>query len=224
MVALSIHILVVIGFTVRILLREDLGATTRLAWFMVITVVPAIGSITYFLFGEINLGHTASKRIAEVTQRVHTIGRELFPANQEPISTIPDRFVPTFDYSRSINGFPAVSENRIELMPDAQTARDRLIDDIENAKRQVHVLYYIWLEDETGTNMARALMRAAKRGVTCRAMARWVGFAQPDKISALARDAGCGCPAVCGPSNQQPGCNPVQEPTGSAKPSQDLGD
>ena len=37
------------------------------------------------------------------------------------------------------------------------------------------MLYYIWLQDQTGTNVANALIRAAKRGVECRAMADALG-------------------------------------------------
>ncbi len=175
MIPLALHVLIVISFSIRILLRDDLAASARLAWFMVISVLPGIGSVIYFLFGEVDLGQTASKRIAAVTQKVHAVGRDLRPQDDDPIDRIPDRFVPAFTYSHSINGFPAVSGNAVELMPDAQTARDRLIADIDNAQDQVHVLYYIWLDDETGTNTAQALMRAARRGVTCRAMADGLG-------------------------------------------------
>lgn len=175
MFALTLHLLVVISLSLRILLREDLAATTRLAWFMVISVLPAAGLILYFLFGEVDLGHTASKRIASVTQKVHAIGRELQPTQNDPIQQLPDRFAAAFSYSQSINGFPPVSGNAIELMPDAKTARSRMIDDIDAAQEQVHVLYYIWLDDETGTRTAQALMRAAKRGVTVRAMADGLG-------------------------------------------------
>ncbi|MDX1786671.1 MAG: cardiolipin synthase, partial [Psychrobacter sp.] len=38
-----------------------------------------------------------------------------------------------------------------------------------------HVLYYIWLVDGMGTATAQALIRAAKRGVTCRAMVDGMG-------------------------------------------------
>ncbi|MEP3333626.1 cardiolipin synthase [Sedimentitalea sp.] len=175
MLALALHILIVIAFSIRILLRDDLAATARLAWFMVISVLPVFGSVLYFLFGEIDLGHTASKRIAAVTKKVHAVGRDLQPKEHDPSDQIPDRFVPAFSYSHSINGFPPVSGNAVELMSDAQTARSRLIEDIDAAREQVHVLYYIWLGDETGTNTARALMRAAKRGVKCRAMADGLG-------------------------------------------------
>jgi cardiolipin synthase len=46
-----------------------------------------------------------------------------------------------------------------------------MITDIDAAHDHVHLLFYIWLPDESGKRVAEALMRAAQRGVTCRAMA-----------------------------------------------------
>lgn len=175
MILTTLHILIVIGLTVRILLRDEIAPNTRLAWFIVIAAVPFGGSILYFLFGEANLGYSVSDRIAEVARQTkgHRAALDVHPGAPPP--EVPDRFRPTFDYSTSINGFPRVSGNLVELMPDASTARSRLIDDIDAARDHVHVLYYIWLDDETGTNTAQALIRAAKRGVTCRAMADGMG-------------------------------------------------
>ena len=68
MLALSLHLAIVTGFTLRILLRDELAPTTRLAWFMVIVVLPVFGSVIYFLFGEVNLGRTQTDRISEVSR------------------------------------------------------------------------------------------------------------------------------------------------------------
>ena len=55
-------------------------------------------------------------------------------------------------------------------MADAAETRSRMIADFDAATDHIHVLYYIWLVDGMGTATAQALIRAAKRGVTCRAM------------------------------------------------------
>lgn len=175
MLVLSLHILLLAGFSLRLLLRDDLAAATRLSWFMVILVLPFFGSLIYFLFGEANLGYSTRDRIAEVAHSVHGHAAELFGTGASALHALPERFRPAFLYSQSINGFPPVAGNAAELMPDAATARQRLIADIDAAQNHVHVLYYIWLDDETGTNTARALIRAAQRGVTCRAMADGLG-------------------------------------------------
>ena len=75
----------------------------------------------------------------------------------------------------SVDGFGTTVGNRAELLPDASMARSRLIEDFDNATESIQCLYYIWLDDNTGINVAKALMRAARRGVACHAMADDLG-------------------------------------------------
>jgi cardiolipin synthase len=50
-----------------------------------------------------------------------------------------------------------------------------MIRDIDVAQTHVHLNFYIWLTDDSGTKMAHAICRAAKRGVVCRVMADGLG-------------------------------------------------
>lgn len=171
MLILYAHGLIVIAFTIRILLRDDLSPTARLAWFIVLNVMPFAGTVVYFLFGEVDLGKRAIRRhdavFTEIRNHLAAIGGQPDDAS----GSVDPAYRQAFKYAASINGMKPVDGNRAELLEDATTARARLIEDIDAATDHVHVLYYIWLKDGTGTNVARALIRAAKRGVTCRAMA-----------------------------------------------------
>ncbi|MFT4195361.1 phospholipase D-like domain-containing protein, partial [Ottowia sp.] len=75
----------------------------------------------------------------------------------------------------SVNGFQPVPGNHGELMAGGAEARARMLADMDAAEREISVLYYIWLDDHTGTAVAEALMRAARRGVACRAMVDGLG-------------------------------------------------
>ena len=56
-IALLFHAFLVASFSIRILLRDDFSPPARLAWFIVLNVLPYFGSVAYFLFGEIDLGN-----------------------------------------------------------------------------------------------------------------------------------------------------------------------
>ncbi len=167
------HVVLVLVFTIRILLRDDLSPPARLAWFIVLNVLPYMGSVVYFLFGEIDLGHKADKRHAEVFSEIRAKAAQFM--GQPDHAAIDPAFRPASLYAASINGFHPVTGNHAELMADANETVERLVADIDAATDHVHVLYYIWLTDNTGTALAEALIRAAKRGVTCRAMADGLG-------------------------------------------------
>ncbi|MEO6298848.1 MAG: cardiolipin synthase, partial [Paracoccaceae bacterium] len=78
------------------------------------------------------------------------------------------------------------------LMVDTEDTIASMVADIDAAEDHVHVLFYIWLPDGNGTRMAQALIRAAQRGVVCRAMADDIGARAMIKhpLWAQMRDAG----------------------------------
>ena len=169
------HFLIVAAFTIRILLRDDLVPTTRLAWFIVLMLLPYAGTLVYFLFGEVNLGKSADARHTRIFDQIRKKAADAIGTGTVTDNTIALPYRPAFHYAASINGFQTVTGNTAEVMRDAAHTRARMIADIDGARDHVHVLYYIWLNDDTGTELGKALIRAAQRGVTCRAIADGMG-------------------------------------------------
>ncbi|WP_120501840.1 cardiolipin synthase [Roseovarius sp. EL26] len=170
-----LHLALVTAFMIRILLREDVSPPARLAWFIILNVLPYAGSAIYFLFGEVDLGHRAKKRHHAVFDNIRSKAAEYMGREDKIEKLIDPLYRAPFRYIGSINGFYPVTGNQAELMANGGETRQRLVADIDAATDHVHVLYYIWLEDKTGTDLAQALIRAAQRGVTCRAMADGLG-------------------------------------------------
>lgn len=175
---LTLHALLITGFGLRILLRRDMRPDVRLAWLMVIVLLPYVSCLLYYLFGEVALGRVPGRRRLNV--------REFCQAHGSPVAedessasqvhlAIPDQWQPAFRYAASINGFLPLPGHQAELMRDGAHARAQIIADMDAARHEINVLYYIWLDDQTGTDVAHALMRAAQRGVTCRAMVDGLG-------------------------------------------------
>lgn len=174
-ILLILHALLVLTFTIRILVRDDLFPPARLAWCIVLNLLPYFGCIIYFLFGEIDIGWRANKWHKEVFDEIRAKASDFMGDPEEIDSLIAPVYRPAFRYAGSINGFHPVAGNSAELMADGDATRARLVADIDAATEHVNVLYYIWLGDHTGTNVAEALIRAVQRGVSCRAMADGLG-------------------------------------------------
>ncbi|WP_281968457.1 cardiolipin synthase [Roseovarius nanhaiticus] len=175
-IALIAHIAVVVGFTIRLMLRNDLSPPARLAWIIVLILLPVFGTIVYVLFGEVDLGREARAKQRSIHDEVHrAAGGQLMGDPETLTDQISAAFRPVFGYAASINGFHPTTGNQGELMAHAAETRTRMVADIDAATDHVHALYYIWLTDRTGTEMAEALMRAAQRGVTCRVLADGLG-------------------------------------------------
>lgn len=178
---LVLHLLLVLGFGARILLRDDLASDVRMAWIVVIVLLPYAGCALYFLFGRADIGRAVLARYHRVRDLVReqiaddAAAARILGATQNVAAFITPRWQGSFRYAASVNGFQPVAGNRGELMADGAEARARMLADMNAAEHQISVLYYIWLGDQTGTEVAQALMRAARRGVVCRVMVDGLG-------------------------------------------------
>ena len=206
---LVLHIALIAAFGLRILLRNDLRSDVRMGWLVVIVLLPYASCVLYYLFGEVALGRGGSRPRPSVRDFMQArAGRHALPSTGTgphtgvPPATAPlppaitadawrhciaPPWQPAFAYATSVNGFLPHTGHEAELMADGATARARMLQDMDGAQHEIHVLYYIWLADATGTAVAQALIRAAQRGVTCRAMVDGLG-SHALQHSALWRD------------------------------------
>jgi cardiolipin synthase len=154
----------------RVVLRPHRQPESRLAWLLVMLLLPGLGLVAYLLLGETQIGRRRATRLRAALDALpdpaHIAGD---PAE------LPERFAGLARVARSINGFATVAGNRAQLMPDSNATIDALVADIAAAEDHVHVSFYIWLADRNGLRVARALEDAARRGVSCRALADGLG-------------------------------------------------
>lgn len=170
-----IFVVILVAVVVRIMLRPHRDPASRMAWLLVVLVLPGLGIIAYLLLGETNIGRG---RIARMKQAMAAIpGVDAIPGWDDEALTpeMHDRHRSLFKVGQSISGYAPVGGNQAELMADSNVAIDTMVADIDAATDHVHLLFYIWMPDNNGTKMADALMRAVARGVTCRAMVDDIG-------------------------------------------------
>jgi len=165
----AVHVAIFLVMTLHALARPDVNSTTRIAWVLVLFILPVVGILLYFIFGEIRFNGARGRahRAAEA------VTQPLAVASGEAHDLV--RQGPASGFATMINGFGVTQGNRAELLASPHVQRERMIADFDAATRFINVFYYIWLDDETGRSVAAALMRAARRGVTVRAGVDAVG-------------------------------------------------
>ncbi len=175
LIAIALVTLLELAVIARILLRPHRDPASRIAWVVVVGLLPGLGMLAYLLLGEVNIGRRRVKRLHAVLERMPPIPSR--PAGDAPdaATAIPERHWHLFQLGRSISGFDPVGGNAARLLPDSNAVIDAMVADIDAALDHVHVLFYIWLPDRNGCKVVEALKRAAARGVTCRAMADDLG-------------------------------------------------
>ncbi len=174
LLALLLPMAVQAALLIRVLLRPHREPSARMAWVVVLFTLPLFGILAYLLFGEVNIGRRRAARLRAANERLPSL-RGIDGARGLLAPPVPERYRHLFRVGESISGLPAVGGNRGALMADSNASIDALVADIDAARDHVHVLFYIWLADNNGSRVARALVRAAERGVACRAMADDLG-------------------------------------------------
>jgi cardiolipin synthase A/B len=167
--------LVHLAFVARAILRPHREPAARVAWVVVIMVLPVAGIVAYILLGETSIGRRRVARMREVLTRLPDLAEAPGAKAANLQAEIPDRYAPLFRVGHSVNGFEPTGGNRGQLLPDSNATIDSLVADIDAAKEHVHLSFYIWLPDNNGLKVVEALKRAAARKVACRALADALG-------------------------------------------------
>jgi cardiolipin synthase len=167
----SLIFLTHIALIVRAILRPHREPASRIAWVVVLIVLPVGGIVAYMLLGETNIGRSRAARLRAVVKSLPDIGTiaGVDAVNIAPV--IPERHQHLFKVGQSVNGFEPMGGNHATLLPDSNATIASIVADIDAAELHVHIMFYIWLPDHSGLKVVAALKRAAKRNVVCRVMA-----------------------------------------------------
>jgi cardiolipin synthase len=155
-----------------VLQRSEPVAT--LGWIMALAFLPYLGFLIYYVFGPQRIDRSRRRRVAAHTA-VGVRGKS--PAGSEAAAL--DRM------ATAMTGYPPSSATRVDLIVDGEATYAALVKAIEAATRHVHVEYYIYAGDRTGTQIRDALIGRAKAGVKVRVLLDGVGsrleraFVQP---------------------------------------------
>src|SRR5438552_7141058 len=169
------YLLIQLGVIARAILRPRREPASRVAWVVVIVVLPVIGIIAYILLGETNIGRRRVSRMCAVLAAMPDVAKApgMDAPNLQP--KIPEPYAHLFRLGHSVNGFEPVGGNCATLLADSNAAIASMVADIDASQDHVHLTFYIWLPDNNGLKVVEALKRAAARKVACRAMADGLG-------------------------------------------------
>lgn len=170
-----LHFLIQIALIIRILLRPHREPASRIAWIVVILVIPVLGIFIYLILGETNIDRHRVDKMHEIIARLPNVNEAPGAGAADLNIDLQQHYGHLFEVGKSVNGFNPVGGNRAQLMEDSNVAIDSMVADIDAAKDHVHLIFYIWLPDNNGCKVVDALKRAAKRGIVCRAMSDSLG-------------------------------------------------
>jgi cardiolipin synthase len=173
-VILAAHWMIIVGLTIRVIMRRPPVGVSA-AWMAVIFSTPLVGAALYLLFGEKRLGRRRARRIKAVGPQVKRWQTRLQETCAKTAADMESTARVLRRHAQSVLGFPAMPGNTLTLLDHSRSIFDALVADIDEARERIHLCFYIWDENGRMGDVIDALIRAARRGVRCRALADAVG-------------------------------------------------
>ena len=156
--------------TLLVIVSDEKGASAKIAWIIVISLLPAFGMISYYL-----LGMNFHRGIA--SQRNHKKFLEHFAADHaeelKELWDYCDNELPReyADLARLFGKGGAckpLSADEVTIYTEGQDKLEALLEDIKNAKKYIHMEYFYFRKGEMGNRFREALMQKAREGVKVR--------------------------------------------------------
>ncbi|MDZ5514905.1 cardiolipin synthase [Vibrio fluvialis] len=162
--SIAIYWFLVAGVTLRVVLKRR-AVSVSLAWLMVIYILPIVGVICYFLFGELNLGRKRAERAKEMFKPFGTWFRSLNDCQAHMPEGMGAHIYKIDELCNHRMGIPALSGNTLSLQNSPNEILHSIIEDIEQAQESIRMVFYIWHPGGLADSVASSLIQAAKRGV-----------------------------------------------------------
>jgi cardiolipin synthase len=160
-----------------ILQRSEPVAT--LGWIMALAFLPYLGFVIYYILGPQRIDRSRRRRIA-AHEAIGARGKSA--AGSEAAAL--DRM------ATLMTGYPPSTALRVDLIVDGQATYAALVEAIAAATQHVHVEYYIYAGDRTGTLIRDALVERARAGVKVRVLLDGVGSRLKRAFTQPLEDAG----------------------------------
>jgi cardiolipin synthase len=135
-----------------------------LGWLLGLAALPYLGFVIYLVFGPQRIKrHRLRRARSRVSLPEETAWAEA--GGGAELATL----------AQATSGLPASSATDVRLLVDGGATYDALLEAVAGARHHVHLEYYIYAADRTGTALRDALVERARAGVAVRVLLDAVG-------------------------------------------------
>ncbi|MBF6023270.1 cardiolipin synthase [Lysobacter niastensis] len=136
-----------------------------LSWLISLAALPFVGFVVYYFLGPQRIERHRMRRVR---------ARAALPAPPPGLQPGPDA-IELAKIAQATTGLPPTTATRARLLVDGAAKYTALLEAVATAREHVHLEYYIFLPDRTGTALLKALIERARAGVHVRLLLDAVG-------------------------------------------------
>jgi cardiolipin synthase len=155
---------------VLVVILENRNPLKTIAWVIVLLLLPGLGLIVYFFFGQDN------RRQRIISRRTYKrILRPLQSHLEQDRCIVLPAYQPLVNLLNRNNRNPLLYGSELSVYTNGEDKFNILVDEINRAEHHIHLQYYIFMDDEIGTKIQKALIAKAKEGIKVRVLFDDVG-------------------------------------------------
>lgn len=155
--------MLVLGVWIVLQKREPVAT---LSWLLGLALLPYLGFFVYQVFGPQRIRRQRLRRARS---------RESLESGPDPGDTAHADAAELARLGAATTGMAPSSARAVQLLVDGGAKYEALLADIAAATRHVHLEYYIYQPDRTGTALLEALVERARAGVQVRLLVDAIG-------------------------------------------------
>ncbi len=166
-ITLILYILFVLSFV----FLEKRKTNSLISWLLVFIMFPFVGFLIYLIFGR----NMSKKKINELFKTRENLKEEvkektenIYDLNKKDQYKELSKSIDSLELTNSLSETGIHFNNEVKIFTDGEAKFNQLLKDIENAKEEIHILYFIYKNDNLGKKVRDLLIEKAKQGVEVR--------------------------------------------------------
>ena len=157
--------LLIASVTLRILMKRR-AVPSAMAWLLIIYILPLVGIIAYLSFGELHLGKRRAERARTMWPSTARWLSELKSSHHIFAETNSDVARSLFQLCENRQGIAGVKGNQLQLLTSTDDTLRTLVRDIQLARHNIEMVFYIWQPGGQADEVAEALMAVSYTHLT----------------------------------------------------------
>lgn len=164
-------IFLIIG-AVLVILNDNQDSGRKIAWILIIGILPVIGLILYLVFGlnfrKPGIFKARNREFLDIFEEKASPQTKELLFGTEHEKNIRERYRGLSRLLKKDSGLTVCDHNEIEIITSGGRKLEALVNDILAAKHHIHFEYFYFLKDDGSRKIKKLLMQKAREGVKVR--------------------------------------------------------
>ena len=190
---IGVNYLLALGAAVTIVLR-NVNPNRTLSYVLALVLVPFVGLLFYIFFGQEYRRSKIFRKKNVLNQQNIKKWQQSLLLDQAAIDDLKDRSLKNMDrlirLMHDRDQAPLTLHNKVEILINGEEKFRRLFEDIRASKHSIHLEYYIFRDDDIGTELIDLLCEKRKDGVEVRINYDYVASSISNEGRRKLREAG----------------------------------